>query len=313
MPLPLIPIAIGAAAISGGVALSQVIRTKKLRKVYEEARAHAEQTERRTQRTADEFKSSASAYGYAKAQASESLQQAAEFLKKATVKHRDFYVGTPESFQTRLEQIEFQAQTLQNILRTVAGPTTAAAGAAAPIGIYTAVGLFGVASTGTSISSLSGAAANSAILAAIGRAVGGAGMAAGAQTLATVATTLNIIALPISIGSAIWSVKKGNDTARTVENAVRELSTTETQMEKQISIMRAVIRRMGELRTSINSEKDLLLKQLSQSDPDNLEHAHAVYELADLLGRTIDAEAITPAQAADLGIKVNAPALPQGS
>lgn len=313
MPIPLIPIAIGAAAISGGVAVSQVIRTKKLQKTYKAAWENAQRTREQAKSVVEDFKERAGAYGYTKAQASTTLKEAADFLEKARVKHRDFYVGTPQDFQLRLEQMQFQAEALQTILRTVGGPTAVVGAAAAPAGIYTAVGLFGVASTGTPIANLSGAAANSAILAAIGRAVGGAGMSAGASTLSAVSLVLNIISLPISVGAAAWSIKKGNEAAAKVASALKEISAAETTMERQVSIMQAVMRRMSETEESIISAQDLLSKQLAQSDPENLRHAHAVYELADLLGQAMDAEVITASQAAELGIKINASALGEGN
>ena len=312
MPIPLIPIVIGVAVVSGGVTVSQVIRTKKGQKTYKAAYANAQETEKRLKATAEDFKKQAGTYGYTKAQASTTLKEAADFLEKARVKHRDFYVGTPQDFQLRLDRIQFQAEALQTILRTVGGPTAVAGAVAAPTGIYTAVGLFGVASTGTPIANLSGAAANSAILAAIGRAVGGAGMSAGASTLSAVSIGLNVISLPISIGAAVWSIKKGNETAAKVAVALKEISAAETKMERQGSIMQAVMRRMSEADGAIISARDLLSKQLAQSDPEDLRHAHAVYELADLLGQAMDAEVITASQAAELGIKINAPALGAG-
>ena len=219
-PLPLIAIGIGvAAAASGAVTVSQTIRSKKRRKVYQEAYAHAEAIQNQLEHQAADFNRQAENYGRAKAEETVYLQKAVDFLEKAKLKHRDFQVGTaPEKFQTDMERIELQTQLFQAVLRTASGPAAAAA-VGAPAGIYAAVGLFGTASTGTAIGSLSGTAAHSATMAAIGRmiGIGGAGMAAGSAALAAITTTLNIVALPISLGADAWSVKKGNDVKTQVE------------------------------------------------------------------------------------------------
>ena len=347
MPLPLIPIAAGMAVGSSVIGISQGFRINKQKKIYEEARTNAEMTEQLVKSTERDFNKSIGEYGYTKAQASETLQQAAEFLRKAKVKNRDFYVGNPQEFTLRLEQLQLQAETFQTILRTVSGPAAAAGAYGAPVGVYNAVGLFGHAGTGTRIAGLSGAARHSAILANIGRMVGigGAGMSAGAQALSAISFGLNIISLPISIGVTFWSVNKANKVKVQVGKAVSDLKSAEEKMAGQILTMQAVMRRMDEASRSVISSRYTLAKQLElaaykpagrlswvkvtiQWIADQLsriwsklsgqtsardilaqQHAHAVYELADLLGRAMDAEVITKEQAQILGIAINAPAL----
>ena len=312
MPLPLIPIAAGMAVGSSVIGISQGFRINKQKKIYEEAQEHAQNTEGRYNSSAEDFKKRSGEYGYTKAQASETLQQAAEFLRKAKVKNRDFYVGNPQDFTMRLEELQIQAKTFQTILQTVVGPTFAAGTAAAPAGIYTAVGLFGHAGTGARIAGLSGAARHSAILANIGRTVGGTGMSAGANALSAlskISIGLSIITVPITLGVAIWDIKNANKVEAQITSAVDEIISYEQKLEHQVSAMQAIMRRISEAARAVTSAQSALAKQLGLSDPDNEQHAHAVYKLADLLGRAMDAEVITKEQAQILGIAINAPAL----
>jgi predicted phage tail protein len=77
-----------------------------------------------------------------------------------------------------------------------------AAGLVAPVGVVTTVAAFGTASTGTAISTLSGAAATNATFAAIGGgslATGGGGMILGATIL-----TGGSILIALGVGYGIW-------------------------------------------------------------------------------------------------------------
>ena len=305
MPLPLIAIGIGVAAASGAVTISQTMRVKKHKKICQEAYTHAEAIQDRLECHAAEFNRQAEDYGRAKAQETIYLQKAVDFLEKAKLKHREFQVGTaPETFQADMERIELQTEMFKAVMRAASGPAASAAALSAPAGLFAAVGLFGTASTGTAISSLSGAAAHSATLAAIGRmiGIGGAGMAAGSATLTAVSVGLNIVTLPISLGAAAWSVKKGNDVRAQVETELRKLA--EAEMETKMSIISAVSRNMSLNQRAMAAARNSLTMELAQANPGSMEDAHAVYELANLLSHAIDVTVITPQQARQLGIEV---------
>lgn len=307
MPLPLIAIGIGVAAASGTVTISQTMRVKKHKKIYQEAYTHAEAIQDRLECHAAEFNRQAEDYGRAKAQETVYLQKAVDFLEKAKLKHREFQVGTaPETFQADMERIELQTEMFKAVMRAASGPAASAAALSAPAGLYAAVGLFGTASTGTAISSLSGAAAHSATLAAIGRmiGIGGAGMAAGSATLTAVSVGLNIVTLPISLGAAAWSVKKGNDVRAQVETELRKLAEAEAEMETKMSIISAISRNMSLNQRAMAAARNSLTMELAQANPRSMEDAHAVYELANLLSHAIDVTVITPQQARQLGIEV---------
>lgn len=308
MPLPfLVPIVIGVAATSGAVTVSQTFRVRKHRKIYQEAYDHAETLQEELNGQAAEFNRQAEDYGRAKAEETVYLQQAVDFLEKARLKNREFAIGAaPETYRADLERIELQTRTIQSLLRAASGSAAAAAAIYAPAGIYAAVGLFGTASTGTAISSLSGAAFHSATMAAIGRLVtlGGAGMAAGSATLTAVSVGLNAFSLPLSLGAAAWSVKKGNDVKTQVEAELRKLAAAEVEMEAKLALLTAVARNMAVNRQAMASARHSLTLELARANPESMEDAHAVYELANLLSHAIDNPVITPDQAERLGIEI---------
>lgn len=117
----------------------------------------------------------------------------------------------PEQIK-ELESVEMNAS---NALGTVAasGSLAAAALAGVPSAVTWGVGAFATASTGTAISSLSGAAATNATLAWLGGgsiAAGGGGMAAGATVLAGITyASMGVLALASAglISSAYYSKK----------------------------------------------------------------------------------------------------------
>ena len=307
MPVPLIAIGIGVAAASGVVTVSQTIATKQLQKTYKTAYAQAEISQNNLQDQAEEFNQRAEDYGQAKVLAAADLQRAVDFLKQAKLKHREFQVpATNLDMPAQIDRLEFQTEVLKTVMRTAGGGLTATGAAVAPAGIYAAVGLFGTASTGTAISSLSGAAAHSATMAWIGRAVtlGGAGMAAGSTALTAISLGLNIITLPLSVGAAFWSVKKGREIKEKVAAEMAKIAAAEKDMALQSATMDTVIRQMSIGKQAIQSAKNTLIHGLRDSDPERIEDAHAVYNLANLLSHAIDAEVITKSQAQILGIKL---------
>ena len=115
----------------------------------------------------------------------------------------------------------------------IAGMTLGAAGAA---GTFTLVGAFGTASTGVAISSLSGAAATTSTLAALGGgslASGGLGMLGGICTLGGIFAA-GAISGTMTFKSYL-SVKKYETTTKEIKerlNKVPSVETIETQTEK---------------------------------------------------------------------------------
>lgn len=166
-------------------------------------------------------------------------------------------VTTFEHKESEIQEAEKQAKMAEG--GTGAGATLSALGlAVATMGPTAAMGVattFGVASTGTAISALSGAAANSAALAWLGGgtlAAGGGGMSAGTALLALagpVGWTIAGVAGAAAIGSGIFANHKNKETAdkllgerQNVEKMIRKFNaksaeivalteTTQTQID----------------------------------------------------------------------------------
>ena len=310
MPIPLLVlIPAGIAVASGVVTIGQTFVTKSLQKSYKEAYSRAEASQNALQRKAKEFNEQAADYGRVKIAAAEDLQAAVEFLKKARMKHREFSVAATDlDWTAQVERLELQTEALKTALLTAGGGLTATGAAVAPAGIYAAVGLFGTASTGTAISSLSGAAFHSAKMAWIGRAVtlGSGGMAAGSTALTAVSIGFNLITLPLSLGAAFWSVKKGKEIKEKVTAELAKIAAAETDIARQNAAFDAVAYQIEIGKKTLQSAQNSLRQGLEQSDPDNPQDAHAVYSLADLLAHAIDAEIISEVQSKILGLQVKA-------
>jgi hypothetical protein len=113
-----------------------------------------------------------------------SLKRAGGILRRAYI--IDDQNNTPPTTPTSLSSVN---ATIAGFTTTANGLASTGAGAAAGLGTWSLVSLFGTASTGTMISSLSGIAAHNATLAWLGGgalAVGGGGMAAGAAVMASI-------------------------------------------------------------------------------------------------------------------------------
>ncbi|MER6994501.1 hypothetical protein [Streptomyces sp. NPDC000410] len=110
-------------------------------------------------------------------------------------------------------------------LGTLAGG--ALVGAGAGVGTYLAVGAFATASTGTAVSSLSGAAATSATLAWLGGgslAAGGGGVAAGTAVLT------GIVAAPVLLSVGVLVEWQGRKSLREQREAAEELDGAEAEL-----------------------------------------------------------------------------------
>ena len=155
-----------------------------------------------------------------------------------------------------LESIEMNASTAGKIAVASTGVATIAL-CGVPAATTSAVMAFGAASTGTAISSLSGAAATNATLAWLGGgsiAAGGGGMAAGSVVLGTItATTTGVFALAAAgiVASTYYSKKYTEATAYLEEvrtaRAKAKLGWTAMEAINQRAIeLEFVMKRLGE-------------------------------------------------------------------
>ena len=155
-----------------------------------------------------------------------------------------------------LESIEMNASTAGKIAVASTGVATIAL-CGVPAATTSAVMAFGAASTGTAISSLSGAAATNATLAWLGGgslAAGGGGMAAGSAVLGAItATTTGVFALAAAgiVASAYYSKKYTEATAYLEEvkkaRAKAKLGWAAMEAINQRAIeLQSVMKRLGE-------------------------------------------------------------------
>ena len=104
MPLPLlIPIAIGAGALSVGAAVHSTLKRRKWQKIHNEALAKAQRTDSETRSSLKYFNQEAQELGKLRVRELETLKKAANFLKRARVKHREL---RPEFAEMRPAELE---------------------------------------------------------------------------------------------------------------------------------------------------------------------------------------------------------------
>lgn len=153
---------------------------------------------------------------------------------------------TPEEVD-EMKSVEMTASTA---FKSAMGPM-ALAGAAltgVPVAVTTAVGALATASTGTAISTLSGAAASNAVLAWLGGgavAAGGGGVATGAAVLATITwASAGVVAIASAgiIASAFYSKKYTEAT-----KYLADVKEYRSKMELGWTMMEGVIKRVEEL------------------------------------------------------------------
>ena len=129
-------------------------------------------------------------------------------------------------------RIEAMRAGIANVIRGAAagGVTGVAAGGAAAYGAFTAAAMFGTASTGTAISTLSGIAASNATFAVLGGgtlAAGGAGMAGGALLL-----TGMVAAPAAALAAAGFYVVKQRRTKQEEERLRHEVTSAEEALDQ---------------------------------------------------------------------------------
>lgn len=297
MPIPFIAIGVVAGVLSLGAAIHSTVKSRKWQKIHNEALDKCKATESETKTLANEFNRQAEQLGHLRVDGMETLKDAAEFLKKAKVKHRNFEDIQAIPNETITHWSELHHEALKSLGIGVAGIGGAAGAAMATVvGLYRAAGLLGVASTGARITTLSGAAAHSATLARLGGgalAAGGAGVAGGIARLAFAA---NVVAIPIGIAAATWGEWKAEQTKQKVEAKLKEFARAEAKMRRQSSVMKAGQLRITELKTGITESRIALRDLLAKSKVGKVEDAHQVYKLAVALAELLEQPVLTEAQ-----------------
>lgn len=242
MPLPFIigaiAVAAGATGVAKGVSGASKIKKAKeeaelIESMYEDDKERLGDQEESTQRTMDSL-------GKKELDIMASFKVFSDTIEKIHNRPKFKYegIGGNDIAQIDIKRLKDVSIGAEALKATVAGSALGVAGACAASGATaSAVSMFGVASTGTAISGLSGAAATNATLAALGGgslAAGGGGIALGSAVLS--GATLGI-GLMVG-GFAISHV--GNKAKENVNKAWDEYWKAEELINEAISILEKI-------------------------------------------------------------------------
>lgn len=301
MPLPLIPFLI----VAGSAALG-LTGAKKARDGYNDiadAKARGKKAEARHRKATQRVDSArtklnthASQFGEFKASlVSTTMSDVIEFLRKIERKSKSKSIEVLEEVGITREQFDsFRAQVLE--AKTVFSGASAAVGAGAAAGqtVLAGVGLFGVASTGTAIAGLSGAAAQSATLAWLGGgalAAGGGGMAVGAAVLGGVVAGPAVFVMGFTLAS------QGEKAQTQIRDYERKVNVACKECDTIVDLLGQAEARIGELRdvmTQLDSRLRAALAELdaetwSEDSDSDIHRYQVMMTLARALGEVLRA------------------------
>lgn len=226
--------------------------------------------------------------------------------------------NTPKEFETKMGEVGKQLSTFKKTEEyaeeayqasvkagvNIAGVAAAGLGVAtmAPAAMMGIATTFGTAATGTAISTLSGAAAQKAAVAWIGRTFagfaikGGAGMAAG-QAFLALAGPIGWGITAVSTGASLISFnKKNKEIAAQVIQEAREISKAREAIDETTEMIKALNKKTELLYMDIKKQEEKI-KSLNNSDYKNLEDedkyflgtlVNNTYSLATVINATVE-------------------------
>ena len=265
MPIPLLVIGGGVAVISLGMTAHSALKQRKWKKIHDERLAQVRSVERTVQRRHRQMNRAGEALGRVKVEASETIEEAALYLR-AVAKQYDLESIPDVPNEVLGEWVSLRSEIAKSLGLGIGGAAFSSATASAGSALYTAAGLFGMASTGARIAGLSGAAAHSARLAWIGGgavAAGGGGVALGASVL-NVINIAGVVTAPIALGAGVWNEKKAHDLEKEVTAKLAEFDKAEVKLRRNLTAIQSSTPQIEELQGSVeNTDKalqDLLQK-----------------------------------------------------
>lgn len=271
MPLPLIPILLGGAAVAvAGYGVKKGIDayndSEEAEKYHKEAKERYERAQKNLESKKSRCDDALETLGKIKR----------DILLTSTKRYMDICRKLTINTNCDMPQVQAEIGRLKNIqmglteLNAAVGLLSgAASGALAGFGAYGAAGLVGTASTGTSLAALSGAAATKATLAWFGGgslAAGGLGMAGGMWVLG------GIVAAPvIAISSMIWAAnaEKNKYNAQSYLDSVKSLAATMDSLALQYEHVRTKAIEKGNEANTLdgewNEKMDSILATIQQN------------------------------------------------
>ncbi len=121
MPIPFIAIGLGVGVLSIGSIIHSTMKGRKWQRIHNEALKKCQAAESATKQLASEFNQQAEELGRLRFDGMETLREAAEFLKKAKVKQRDFQETQAISDETISHWYDLHHEALKSLGIGVAG------------------------------------------------------------------------------------------------------------------------------------------------------------------------------------------------
>lgn len=284
MPIPVL-VWVGVVILTGGGGVGLLVSAKKrvdrARARYEARRKDYDRHEAACRTQQSDVDREVQELGKLKLAATQTLAKAAEAIRKAKVKDRQFGDRVDISEETLLKWQDAGVKATE-VMLGVGGALTS--GALTAAGVYGLVGLLGAASTGTAIASLSGVAATNATLAWLGGgalAAGGGGMAAGTAVLG------GVVVGPALLVSGFFAQAKASKVETEVESHLKEMAVAEAKMHLHQAYLDAVRSRAAEIFRAVGGVKDALDAALATSEDIAL-----IARLAVSLGKLLDAKVL---------------------
>lgn len=271
MPLPLIPLILGGAAVAAaGYGVKKGIDayndSEEAKRYHEEAKERHERARKNLESKKSFCETALESLGILKKKILEtSSKRYVEIYNRLSI---DINCDSPQ-VRVEVERLQSIQVGLTELNAAVGLLSGAASGALAGFGAYGMAGLVGSASTGTSLATLSGAAATKATLAWFGGgslAAGGLGMAGGMWVLG------GVVAAPvIAISSMIWAAnaEKNKYNAQSYCDSVKSLAATMDSLALQYEYIRTkAVEKCTDIRTldeEWNAKMDSVLEIIEQS------------------------------------------------
>lgn len=281
MPLPLLILG-GITIVSGIKYLDAKGRIKTAERIFRRHRQKYDSSVKRFEDWIKKVESGLEDLGKRRLESLDRLKCAAEFIRKAKVRDRDLeqtFNITPEILATWTKGPINAAEVVENVTKSIG------AGTATALTAYGLVGVYGTATTGTAICSLTGVAAKNATIAWFGGgsiAAGGGGILAG--TLVIGGLFVAPTALVASISKSVNSMKLETE----LEKKKTEMKVAQEKMDQQIEEFKLAICRIDEIHKSIEETDKALGNLLKKSKPENIEDAYRIAHSAKTLGELLD-------------------------